>query len=411
MANFDMAAANALLKELYFGQQPVNTVYMDRPLLAMIPKMEEAVGEYVPVPLRWADSQGRSSTFTNAQGNQTALKASKFLVTLNPDYSLGTISNQTMLAMATDKGSFVRGVTTVVDSAMNSAANSLSSALFRNGSGILSSPTNLTSGVLTLGDPNDVVQFGVGQTLLQVTTTTGAQVGGTSPGYVISRSVANGTITLSTSQGGAAANPTGWTNGAWSTYSVTVQGDQNAKITGLQGWLPSTDPTVGDNFFGIDRSPDPARLAGQRPQGTASESITEAIIDAAILTTREGGSPKHFICSFGSYSALEKELSQRIQYVDVKVADIMFRGIRINGPKGEIQVFPDKDCPAKVGFLLQMDTLKLFSLGATPRIFTYMDSNEFLRVYNQDAAELRCGYYAQLAIDAPGFNAYVPLIA
>ena len=413
MANFDMAAANALLKELYFGQEPVNTVYQDRPFLAMVPKMEDAVGEYVPVPLRWADSAGRSSSFTNAQGNQTALKASKFLLTLNPDYSLGTITNQTMLAMSSDKGSFVRGVTTVVDSAMNAAANSLSSAIFRNGSGILSQPsTAISTGIITLGDPNDVVQFSVGQTLLQVTTATGIQVATSLPGYVISRSVANGTITVSTSQGGAAANPTNWSAFSGTTYALTVQGDQNAKITGLQGWLPSTDPASGDNFFGVDRSPDPARLAGQRPQGTASESITEAIIDAAVLTTREGGSPKHFIMSFGSFAALEKELGAKVQYLDLKgPGEIMFRGIRINGPKGEITVLADKDCPAKVGFLIQMDTWKLFSLGKAPRIFTYMDSNEFLRVYNQDAAELRCGYFAQLGCDAPGFNAYVPLIA
>lgn len=407
MANFDMAAANALLKELYFGQEPANTVYQDRPFLAMVPKMESAVGEYVPLPLRWADSAGRSSNFANAQGNQTALKASKFLLTLNADYSLGTITNQTMLAMASDKGSFVRGVTTVVDSAMNAAANSASSALFRSGTGQLSVITgSVSTGVITLADPNDVVQFGVGQTLQAVPT------GTTTPraalGYVISRSVANGTITVALTQGGAAASPSGWV----STDFLVVQGDLNSKMTGLAGWLPASDPTVGDNFFGVDRSPDPARMAGQRPQGTASESITEAIIDAATLTTREGGSPKHFILSFGSFAALEKELGAKVQYLDLKgPGEIMFHGIRINGPKGEITVLADKDCQAKTGFLLQMDTWKLFSLGKVPRIFTYMDSNEFLRVYNQDAAELRCGYFGQLGCDAPGFNAYVPLIA
>lgn len=36
---------------------------------------------------------------------------------------------------------------------------------------------------------------------------------------------------------------------------------------------------------------------------------------------------------------------------------------------------------------------------------------EMLRVYNADAGEVRCGYYAQLACSAPGWNAQVTLSA
>ena len=65
--NFDLTAANAVLKELYFGQTPENLVYRTNPLLAMIPKKTDAGGKYVPAPIIVGASQGRSATFTNAQ--------------------------------------------------------------------------------------------------------------------------------------------------------------------------------------------------------------------------------------------------------------------------------------------------------------------------------------------------------
>lgn len=412
MANFDMSAANGLLKELYFGQEPPNVVYEDRPFLAMVKKMEQAVGEYVPVPLRWANSQGRSSQFNLALQNQTALKASKFLVTLVKDYSLATIDNQTLRAMSTDKGSFARGVTTVVDSAMGAISNSLSSAIFRSGTGSVSQINNASAfsgaaGVITLQDPNDIVQFEVGQTL-QAAATDGATPRA-ALGYVISRSVQNGTVTVSaTAQGGPAGSPSGWAIGDF----LLVQGDSNAKITGLSGWIPASDPTAGDNFFGVDRSVDPGRLAGIRPSGTASQSITEALYDSATLVSREGGSPKFCVMPFSSFAALQKELGTKVVYTDPKgPAEIAFRGISIHGPKGVIEVFPDKDCPSKTAFLLQLDTWKLYSLDKAPGILTYLDGNEFLRVNNQDAAEVRIGYYANLGCDAPGFNARIALAA
>jgi hypothetical protein len=66
-------------------------------------------------------------------------------------------------------------------------------------------------------------------------------------------------------------------------------------------------------------------------------------------------------------------------------------------------------CQAATGWLLQMNTWTLQSLGDAPQIFRYGDGLEMLRVYNADAAELRCGYYANLACNAPGWNSQVTL--
>ena len=174
-----------------------------------------------------------------------------------------------------------------------------------------------------------------------------------------------------------------------------------------------SSPTAGQLFWGVDRSADPTRLGGVRFNGL-SETIEEALIDAAALVAREGGQPDMCFMSFASYAALEKALGAKVQYVDVKheEADIAFAGIRIHAPYGPITVIPDRNCPAQTAYLLQLDVWKLRTLGKAPHILTYgLEGLEALRVSNADAMELRIGYYGNLTCSAPGWNCVVSLSA
>jgi hypothetical protein len=155
------------------------------------------------------------------------------------------------------------------------------------------------------------------------------------------------------------------------------------------------------------------RLGGVRFDGS-SESIEEALIDGSSLVAREGGMPDMCFMSFASYSALEKSLGAKVQYVDVKheEADIAFAGIRIHAPYGPITVVPDRNCPPQTAYLLQMDVWKLRSLGRAPHILTYgLEGLEGLRVGSADALEIRIGYYANLICSAPGWNCVIQLSA
>jgi hypothetical protein len=108
-AYFDMTAANAALKELYDGQAVETLVYKKNPFLAMVPKFTEFGGKYKPVPIITGVSQGRSSTFANAQANQSPAQIESFLLTSKNDYSIASIDNKTLLASKTDKMAFIQG--------------------------------------------------------------------------------------------------------------------------------------------------------------------------------------------------------------------------------------------------------------------------------------------------------------
>lgn len=396
---FDLAAGNAALKEYYDDQKVQDETYKNNPTFALTPKDPDTGGKYYPQPVMFEVGQGRSNTFSNAQGNQTAMQYAEFLVTRKSDYAIQTIDNQTLEASLTDKGAFLRFATAIVDSNLRAATISAASSQFRAGTGTIGKISSITSGVITLTNPADVVQFGVNQTLQSNQTDGGTPRAAL--GYVIARSARNGTITVASSGlGGTAATPSGWTTSDF----LLVQGDLNAKPSGYTAWLPMTDPTSTDNFYGVNRSVD-YRLFGVQYDGSG-QAIEEALVDHSMLMGREGAMPTHYPTNYGSYAAICKALSTRIEYEDMtsETGNISFQAIKLNVPTGPIKVYADRNCQVQSGFMLTMSTWKCISIGEVPKILRYEDRLEMLRVYNADAAECRIGGYYNFLTNAPVFN-------
>lgn len=427
MAAIYATASNqvAALKELYVGDDFMkDLVYKKNPFFALVPKDESPAGmagKYIPVPLIYGTPQGRSAVFATAQGNQTAPALSSFFVYRVSNYQLVTITNELLEATKDDAGAFVDEAKLNMDTGFRNISNDLALDLYSGGDGVRGQISSISgSGLIVLVDVNQVVNFEVGMSLVSfsISGTTYTQSTSAAIGYVIAVNRSLGTVQLSAAQGSTAGLPTNWST---SFPYVGVEGDvafgaltvstSFKKVTGLQGWLPITAPASSSSFWGIDRSVDVTRLAGVRFNGSA-ESIEEALIDAAALCAREGGQPDMCFMNFSSYSALEKALGSKVQYVDVKheEADIAFAGIRIHAPYGVITVVPDRNCPSLTAYLLDMSTWKLRSLGKAPHILTYgLEGLEGLRVGAADALEIRIGYYANLVCNAPGWNAVVQL--
>lgn len=415
----------AALKELYKDSNEFmkDLVYKKNPWLALVPKDESPsgmAGKYMPVPLIYGAPQGRSATFSNAQGNQTAPALASFFVYRVSNYEIVTITNELLEATKEDIGAFVDEAKLNMDTGFRNISNDLAADLFSAGNGVRGQIASITTGVIGLVDPASVVQFEVGMSLVSfsIAANVYTQSTGGAIGYVIGVNRSLGTVTVSATPGGAAGTPASWSTAF---PNLGVQGDvafgtlvattSFFKISGLGAWLPLVAPVPGDSFWGIDRSADVTRLAGVRFDGSA-ESIEEALIDASSLVAREGGQPDMCFINFTSYSALEKSLGAKVQYVDVKhdEADIAFSGIRIHAPYGQITVVPDRNCPSKVAYLLQMDVWKLRTLNKAPHILTYgVEGLEGLRVGNADALEIRIGYYGNLTCSAPGWNCVVQL--
>ena len=404
-----MTSYDAALKQHYTTDLVLDMVYKDNPLFALMPKYEAFGGKNLPIVLIYGNPQGRSKTFSAAQtgGGATSTLVQDFVLTRVKDYSLATIDNETLEASKGDANAFMEAATTEIDGAINSLTRSLAIGMYRNVSAsigqVLAEPTEAATTVITMKLAGDVTNIEVNQRInIWSAATAGTQrsTDGTDVSWLVSavdRSA--GTFTLDDaydSSGTIAAND-----------YIFVEGDRGLGLAGLDSWVPSTAPSATP-FFGVDRSVDTNRLGGIRYDGSA-DPIEEALITGASLVAREGGKPDYCFLSYEQYAKLEKALGSKVQYVDLKMtAEVGFRGILINGPKGPIKVIPDQNCQGNVAWLLQLDTWKLYSLGKAVRVID-TDGLTMLRQSTADGVEVRYGFYGNVGCRGPGFNARVTL--
>lgn len=421
MATITQSSVAGILKELYDDQKVQFLTYKDNPFLAMIRKEEKFPGKYFPVPVVYGLTQGASATFATAYGQQTSPMVAEFLVTRVADFSLATIDGQLLAAAQTDPGAFIDGAELMIDAAWQTAVNRIASAMFRNGAGtigVIDTFSNISAAcTITLDNPDDSVQFEVGQTLSAIENVDGSGTVSTDTIQLTSVNRNTGVLlgTCSDSSPSAA-----WAAGYYlaTTGDLPTSSNNNfqpsgstltnslLKIAGLAAWLPMVAPTTGDTFFGVDRSVDVQRLAGVYFDGS-DLSLEEALLQGTGRIALNGGRCDTGICSYSTYTSLITSLGSKVQYIDAKVGNIGFRGVQVNGANTVMSVFPDRSCPDGVIYCLEMDSWTLRSQGPAPHILKYMDEIEILRVPGVDSAELRVGSYLQMYTNKPGHNGVI----
>lgn len=421
----------AALKELYSDDKDYmkNIVYAKNPFLALVPKNESPdgfAGKYIPVPLEYGNPQGRSHSFANAQNQQTASDVISYFVYAIQDYQLVTITNLLMEQTKSNAGAFVDEASRTLDNGFRNISNNMAFEVFYGGTasrgqvsaaGVSLSGTTLS---FTLSNPSAVVQFEVGMTL-QASSADGGAAAQNTPGTIDAIQV------TSVNRGTGAISGTvvqGVPGTSWAaSYYLQVLGDIGIGgastiagmlgLSGLSAWVPQSDPPSNDNFWGVNRSADPTRLAGLR-YDASSQSISEGITNALAFGNREGADFDLIVLDFVSYSTLINELGAKVQYVQVQHDDVevAFEAIHFHSAYGKIPVLADRSCQPQTAWCLTMDTWKLRTLGKAPHILTYgMEGLEGLRVGNADALEIRIAYYGNLINSAPGWNMRVELSA
>lgn len=402
--SLDITALAAVLKVQY-TQKKVNTLsYPKNPFWAMLAKKSNFVGSNKVVAIRNGQPQGRGFDFTTAVANVSPSTYNRFTVTRAKDYAFGRVFGEAIEASATDAGSLLVGLKNEIDGAMYTATRSLAVQLFGNSGGARGQiASGQGTATVTLTNASDAVNFEVGMYLK--TSTADGTSGALKAGRVLVTGVDRvlGTITASgvwtAGIATAAANDYIFQEGD---FTTTKQG-----ISGLSAWIPSTAPTGGDSFFGLDRSSDPVRLAGVRYTAGSGGPIEETLIDCAALLTREGSRPDTVLMNPLDVANFVKAIGSKVVYDRAKSfdePDIGFKAVSVMGPAGEMKVVADLNCPRGRGYMLQMDTWSFESLGGAPRILN-LDGQDMLRDATADAYIFRIGYYGNLVCEAPGWNA------
>jgi hypothetical protein len=155
-----------------------------------------------------------------------------FFVYRTSNYQLVTITNELLEATKDDAGAFIDEAKLGMDTGFQNISNDLAHDLFGDGSGSRGLISSITTGVIVLTDPNQIVNFEVGMSLVSysVSGTTATISTSGAIGYVIAVNRSAGTLTVAATQGGNAATPTNWST---SFAYLAVEGDVNFASGGL----------------------------------------------------------------------------------------------------------------------------------------------------------------------------------
>lgn len=407
-ANFD-----ASLKTLYPFKKVLLHAYQTCPLFAMMNKREDFAGQTMEIFNWYGTPQGISSVFATAQTNNTAGAYKAFNLTRSRKYGIVKFEGETLDASATDAGAHLPAMKAGIDGIIRSLSTSLCTDLYGNGGGALGQIASIVTTLVTLTNPEDIVNFSEGMELQGSVTdgTSGAVHAGTVTVTGIDRDL--GTLTTDsnwTAQIGALA----------ADDFLFREGDFGVVISGLRSWIPDTAPTA-TLFFGVDRTADVTRLGGLRylSATTGVGTYEEALQDAVSRMEREGAFGNGKISIFMNTkdrSILSRSLGSKARYEKIQIgvggknstAKVGFNTLVLDDFNSPVEVFADPFCPVGRSFGLLMDSWIFSSLGPAPRILM-KDGNRILREAAADDYEMRIGYYGNLGCHAPGWNSNILL--
>jgi hypothetical protein len=290
------------------------------------------------------------------------------------------------------------------ESAARALARSTSIAIFRDQYGAIGDHASNSGSNITLTNRADIQNFEVGMTIEVAATATPGTLR-TGKAKIVSIYRDAGVITLN---GTATTLLSGLTALDW----IFPEGDNNSRAHGFARWIKTTDALAAadTNHFGVNVATDITRLGGVRFDASGM-NILEAIMDAAARVAENGGVPDTLFINFDKWRELSNYLGSQKVYTQGTAyapsgqpkADVGFEGIKIHGPNSIIEVYADRHCQPKTGWLLQKDTWCLHSSGSVPMLLEE-DGQSILREATDDAYEGRWGAYYNIYTYAPGYN-------
>lgn len=400
------------LKILYSNDAIDDLTLPESPFLGMLKKWEQFDGKQFTELLEYGHIKGRSKTFSTAQSNVGGPDVEAFDITRKKDYAIVQLEGELIEASRRkDKAAFLSALQKETDSAMKKMAQSLSHGIYRSSwadRGTISAASGTTGGTVTLTNPDDVVLFEKGDSLVFSSAQSGAVLRSNTASVISNVNRTTGVLTFVTLAAGVTANDYVWIQGDCG-HTASAASATPLGISGLDDWIPSSAPG-STAFFGVDRSVDTDRLGGIRFDGS-SYTVVDALSRSLSRAFRDNVKISHFLIHPTNFADAVDLLGNKVQYVTQEAFNnpqISFEGFKVMGPGGPVKVLPDPWCPINITYGITLSTWTLRSLNKAPHILD-LDNQNLLRLSSSDGYEMRVGLYGNLCCSAPGKNIRVAL--
>lgn len=418
------AALQSFFKVRYPQRKVENLISWGNPFFSSVRKSNELTGISTVIPLQIGTPQGVSATLGTAIGTASPIQGKAWTITTGQLYGGLRIDAKTLMAARNDQGSFFRLREREYEGELKSMGLALEKQLWGSGDASLAiaSATSLVTGAAgtvkcaTIADAlnfqiNMAVEFFApsgGSPDPAAERTTNQPAAGYS--LVTKVNLVTGVITFDDVPDNVVAGD--HLVRAGHIASSAVVGD----LKGIQAWIPSADPSA-TTFFGVDRTAQVQMLSGWREPSYLG-SIEETVKSLVSKMDRVNMNPKTLWLSYANWNRLEIELGARGQRME-DGSDAVFgrTSLRMSTPNGSIVVKAGPFVPEDAGFLLDMSTWELMSLGEVPHIVD--DDGLTARVVGvatasgvvlaEDGIEIRLRAFPQLVCLNPFGNGRFPI--
>lgn len=401
-----------------FPQRTIESlVTFGKPFLSDVKKADDLVGDVTYIPVETDHPQGLGATLGGTTGivssstvnHITSTRGIKWAITRVKGYAMLTVDGETMMAMRNDEGAFFRAREREVKNVLEQLGQQMEMFLWQDGSGSLGTITGDPSGGLTFTMTTTAQAINIHEGMyVEFQADSSGVPGGTAraggPYLVTGVNYDTGVVTTASGNIDNAV-ATGDHVVRFANHAYTGSGTP-AGLKGVPAWIPSADPT--DTFFGQARTLYPQKLGGHRQSWLGSIEETVKRLDSKIRRVNQ--KPKTLWLSYTNFNRLETELAGRgYRMEDGGEGKFSRPTLVMASPGGPVQVKAGPYVPEDAGYLLDMDTWTLHTLGALPHIIDD-DGNTALRVQSlsggaiEDSIEMRFRWMAQLVCTNPFAN-------
>lgn len=367
----------AMLKTYYAKAGLGDLLYRNDPLLKKLGnKAERVEGKVNPFSALYSRGGAVSANATVAvELAASAGQAKEFQVTPGQLFSSCIYTNKEVLASRTKAGAYVPVATAKMFAALESFRKTLAVALYGTGHGEL---FQLTSDFSAMVVGTDIVQtwpvhaiYGVDPQSAVVfkTNINDPDSSAVAAGTVKSVNPASGTVTITPTKAGTPLT------GAYVCLKGCTNDEGNPLLpVGLAGWITG-DVGASDNFFGVNRSVAPERLAGVNYVAPAGEAKYVSIEKAMINIQAYSSAMDAIVMNPFDTFDLQQEIEAKTYLTKPEggrgrsKANIGYDGfgISIVGSFAD-RIITSPYCPRGKAYILDTDTIKLWVYSNASKI-------------------------------------------
>jgi hypothetical protein len=395
------------LKELYRGSVVADLCYDENAVLALVPKNPNTGGDKYIKPIRYSFVTGRGGTFAKAHANIGPAQRKRWEMDWTDHYVKAAVTNKAIELSegAGRAGSFKSLLVDETDAAHMGFANDVEIELHQDGTGTRGVAQGAISGTTITLAESQGVNFNVGDYLVHLDASNTLLDSGEEQ-IVTSVDRDNDTITVDAD----------WTTPTAAGHKLVLSGDQNAKAYGFKAWLPGASGIVAgggtapNTLNSVDRSADPARLAGvDGVKGTLSGLlITDMLVQTCAKINKNGGRPNLAMLSPEDFADFALETEQRGRYakVNATTGSVSFSALEVQTGSGTVPVVADRHTESDQSFILDTRTVELYSTNGLPSMFR-RDGSFYHRTETADEISFYLYGFYGLSCQYPGRNSWV----